>query len=72
MKRHLSITALKREMARLRTGIIADRELMREYAGRGEAATARLYSGRVRRQEEELKTCAFTLRNEQRNAKGGR
>lgn len=72
MKTFDSTTALEREMARLRTGIVADRELMREYAERGEAATARLYSGRVRRQEEELKSCASILRREQRNAKGGR
>ena len=72
MKRLLSITALEREMARLRTGIIADRELMNAYSDEGDATMARLYSGRIRRQEEELKTCAFTLRHEQRNAKGGR
>ena len=72
MKTTDSTTALKREMARLRTGIIADRELMREYANRGESAMAKLYFERVRRQEEELKSYAFTLRHEQRNAKGGR
>lgn len=72
MKTFERTTALEREMARLRTGIIADRELMKEYENRGEADTAKLYFGRIRRQEEELKSYAFILRHEQRNAKGGK